>query len=615
MKKLFLLFAGWLGLSVMLSAEPAIYLVQLGTLGTPQWSEAAKVGKTLINLNNPVSDFSTWFNAASLAEGDQVWLAGGEYLITATITLKPGVSIYGSFTGTETAVGTRVIAASGKPWDFVDQTVLKGNNADIALFSGADNTNLTFLDGFLVTDFGATVNRGNAGAIGSKWVIKNCNFLGARLTISDAQILNSSFSGNDQILKGGAVDVILTGANLLIKGVTFENNKSTAQGGVINIASTSTGRIENCVFKGNSGLQGGAIGIVTTTESTDTIKISSCEFTGNSATVAGTSAFGSGALFMDNANSKVIIKNCTFAGNTTLRNGGAIGTNNGKLVVLNSVFRNNKAGNYGAAIHGNNAFECFIANSIFTNNEGNGILRLIHATSLGVYVYNSTFANNSASDNIATGGTLVAKIKNCIFFGNTKTFTGVNVESDYNATDAAFAIVGQDAHSKTGITAGNTFVLPTTFAGAPTTGEQSAESAAASWKLKAGSPAVDAGTLIEVATGEPAAVVWRNDLDIIGVARTMGGVPDIGAYELVQSGPTSVNKNEVGKLNVYPSLTLDVVNIETEVSAVHLFDLNGRNIGNWKNTRQIDISDRAAGIYILQLNHNGEVMNYRIVKK
>jgi hypothetical protein len=110
-------------------------------------------------------------------------------------------------------------------------------------------------------------------------------------------------------------------------------------------------------------------------------------------------------------------------------------------------------------------------------------------------------------------------------------------------------------------------------------------------------------------------VVWRNDTDIIGVARTNGGAPDIGAYELVQGSVGVFNEKINFQLRVYPTLTTGFIQIETEVSSVRVFDLNGRIIGRWTNTSQIDISERAAGIYLLQLNHEGQVMNYRIVKK
>jgi predicted outer membrane repeat protein len=619
MRKLLLLIMVCFSLTAFTQTR---YLVQLGTEGAVVWTDPAASGGTLVDLTVAAVDLNTWLTATAPVLGDQVWVAAGSYTLTAALAPGEGVHMYGSFVGTETSAAQRTKVAEGAAWEFVNPTSLTGAGVNLAAV-----TVPTDFDGFSFS--GVAV----MGTLSSNRIWRNCIVDGGRMSVNgNPQITNSIFK-NGIGAAGAALSITAPAEGLLIKSSRFENNASTGQGGAIMIQTgASIGRFEDLVFIGNSaaGNQGGGA-VYTNTQTisdVDSFKFINCLFLYNK--TIHTSGNG-GAVGLQNVSSKAVFENCTFIGNQTLNNGGAIHQNNGRAVFNNCIFRDNIAVNSGGAINAFNTYAAMITNSLITNNtSANFAIQLSNIGGRG-YIYNTTIANNTSGEAAVNFGvTPFAEIKNTLFFGNTAitTISSTVIDLDEtidtamvasnNAFDAEVPLNG-GANSITGITAENTFVLPSTFVGAPAGVDsiaQSAESAASNWSLKAGSPAVDAGTLIVISSiGENPMVIWRNDTDIIGIARTNGGAPDIGAYELVQ-GDVGVIKEKINaQLRVYPTLTTGFIQIETEVSSVRVFDLNGRIIGRWTNTNQIDISERAAGIYLLQLNHEGQVMNYRIVKK
>jgi predicted outer membrane repeat protein len=611
MRKLLLLFMVCFSLTAFTQTR---YLVQLGTEGAAVWTDPTASGGIIVDLTVAAVDLNTWLTTTAPVLGDQVWVAAGSYTLTAALAPGEGVNFYGSFAGTETSVAQRAKVSEGAAWDFVNPSALTGAGVNLAAV-----TVPTDFDGFSFSGVAAM------GTLSSNRIWRNCIVDGGRFaTVSGKpEIINSLFKNSAATAAGGVLNISASDIGLLIKSCRFENNSATGNGGAINVTGSSIGSFEDLIFIGNSAAgNGGAFFANTATAAADSFKFINCQFSYNR-TTTGTGI--GGAVCLNNANTKAVFESCTFIGNKSLFNSGAIHLGNGKAVFNNSIFRDNIAAAAGGAINAFNTFACLITNSVFTNNTGGtAVIQLSSGTGRG-YIYNSTIANNICGSAIVSlSGTPNTEIKNTLFYGNTAETPITSTAVDLNALQAsnnAFDVEVPEnggVNSISGITAGNTFALPSNFTGAPS-GEDSiaqvAESAAASWKLKLGSPAVDAGTMIEHSTGDPLVVVWRNDTDIIGVARTNGGAPDIGAYELVQGSVGVFNEKINFQLRVYPTLTTGFIQIETEVSSVRVFDLNGRIIGRWTNTSQIDISERAAGIYLLQLNHEGQVMNYRIMKK
>jgi hypothetical protein len=98
----------------------------------------------------------------------------------------------------------------------------------------------------------------------------------------------------------------------------------------------------------------------------------------------------------------LVVKNCTFSGNISPNNGGAI-MNYGLLDIQNSTFSSNSSG-YGAGIY-SDAGTITITNSTFSGNSssinGGGIY---NGGDTILNITNSTFAENDASNEYTAGG-------------------------------------------------------------------------------------------------------------------------------------------------------------------------------------------------------------------
>lgn len=590
-----------------LSAFSARYLINSSTTS---WADPTASGGTAVTLTGSLDE---WFNQDPmiLVAGDEVWLAAGTYTLLADLVLKDGVNLYGSFAGTETAVSGRAVGAD--PWLFTNQTIIDGG---FGLGTAPAATTATRVDGLKFT-YSAEFAM---GTVGTSYVIANCISEKGRIVITDAQLISSYFTGRSTSSPVQAH----TGANLLIKGCKFENNTSTGNGGGMVVSENtiepivSDGTIEDCIFTGNTAVQGGGMLVsVNTANGPDSVRIVNCQFLNNTGTH--TAAAG-GGLMITQANTRAIVDKCSFIGNTTptlnttATNGGqgsALAINFSKVDIRNSFFRENTSYK-NATIHGNNAFWVRISNCVIVNNyveaTGGSIILLAHNTSTGAEIYNTTIANNESKGTAINFGTVTTGriLKNNLVFGNGSTYnTTAIVTADFNAYDLTPPTnEGISSITLTGTSADH-FVLPTSFAGLPDGEVEKAASAAADWSIKRDSPAKDAGTDLSA---------FGIIKDILGVSRPRYAAFDIGAYEV--DYPTGEKNIQQNRLRVFPTITQGIINIEQEVKAIHLYDLNGRTVGKWFNTNQIDISSKPSGVYLLQLkNSDGKIMNYKIGKE
>ncbi|MDR1584705.1 MAG: hypothetical protein LBS07_00820, partial [Prevotellaceae bacterium] len=93
-----------------------------------------------------VGDGSSWTNAmgdiqAAITKAKEdganrkdVWVAGGNFTLTANIIMQDSINVYGSFAGTETSLEERAKVENGKAWEFVNPTILTGNGCRLASF-------------------------------------------------------------------------------------------------------------------------------------------------------------------------------------------------------------------------------------------------------------------------------------------------------------------------------------------------------------------------------------------------------------------------------------------------------------------------------------------------
>jgi len=113
---------------------------------------------------NGTGDGSSWANAAgniqtvvnASVSGDQVWIASGTYPLTATLTMKEGVNVYGGFLGNETDINNRHksdLNNNGiiEPWEFTNATILDGQNARRVLYQADAFDMGTTWDGITIT--------------------------------------------------------------------------------------------------------------------------------------------------------------------------------------------------------------------------------------------------------------------------------------------------------------------------------------------------------------------------------------------------------------------------------------------------------------------------------
>ena len=276
--------------------------------------------------------------------GDEVWVAAGTYVLTATLGAKEGVNIYGGFAGNETSIVDRSksdMDGNGKmeAWEFTNETILSGQ------FSNTENIICVITFGGYSARFkidtqfdGITVANGCIGIYGYGTItINNC-------IIRD----NNKTDGSDTGYWGGIN---------IVEG-TVSNSKITN-----NLAYLIPGRMN-----GYYSAKGGGI-------YNDGGTISNCVITNNTCQIQDnynrpTNSVDGGGIY----NNGGTIINCVVTGNTCIFNGSSTTSCSG-----GGIFNY-----YGT-----------VANCLVTNNSRGGIYNLNYSSSLA-YVYCSTVENNSS---------------------------------------------------------------------------------------------------------------------------------------------------------------------------------------------------------------------------
>lgn len=245
-----------------------------------------------------------WNDAGSLkaminasATGDEVWVMQGNYQPVAgtAFSMKAGVKIYGSFSGTESVLSDRIIGTAT-----TDSSRLIGNGNGVIINSnnGLDPTAL--LDGFFITG-GFAAHGGGMYNLNSSPTIKHCIFSGniagqasfgseangggmynsgATVTISDCVFRGNKAGINGIQGIGGAI--CNEGAAAIINNCVFSGNNAGGNtikmGGAI--AATGDLQMVNCIFIGNIAGRGGAV--YSSPATSITSNIINCSFSGNS---------------------------------------------------------------------------------------------------------------------------------------------------------------------------------------------------------------------------------------------------------------------------------------------------------------------------------------------
>jgi len=332
-----------------------LFIVSVCCISTLQ----AQVTRYIVQGGKGLKDGSSWQNASGdiqavidMAQpGDALWVAKGSYYGPSSLNfnfrLKEGVSVYGGFAGTETAIDQRNLSAN--------ITTLLGGYSSINenIVSGENISGQTVIDGFLLTPFNPNAYCRGMYLINSSPVIRNCSFVhciaysatathngyGSGICMedqSDPQIINCRFESNEALNYGGAVYVANSAPQF--DNCSFINNKTSSRGGgAYNTASSAT--YTHCIFQGN-------------------------QTTSLSANLGGGICFtGGGSPNLDN---------CLFTNNQAGTAGAAIGCFEATLSITGCTITGNPAGNAtgGAAIYYSATAGSMltISNSIIWNN-------------------------------------------------------------------------------------------------------------------------------------------------------------------------------------------------------------------------------------------------------
>lgn len=371
-------------------------LALIGLFSITSYSQIIFVNKDAVGLD----DGTNWENAYKSLDfatkntiTGEIWVALGTYYPETdrmgeipsnsrrkSFVLKPNVSLYGGFNGTETSREQRnynqnitiLSGELGNPNSLLD-------NSFHVIEQGTSQTNAeTIIDGFTIRDGYTAINGYGGGGLDiyDFFIMRNC-ILENNYSLSDGGAIRSSYSNaiiednifrNNHAFQGGAIALI--GSDALIKNNVFYNNvcddingnSSTSNaGGALHVTAYSSPIITDNIFQGNyAKVQGGAVDL--------------------------------------ESNYSVVFQNNILFENSS-EDGGALYIDGGGKYLFNNVFAKNTASHDGGAIYLDyvNTLEC-INNTIVDNTAdhyGGGIM----TSGAGINMVNTILYGNTSFDN------------------------------------------------------------------------------------------------------------------------------------------------------------------------------------------------------------------------
>ncbi len=299
---------------------------------------------------------------------------------------------------------------------FVTGTVIDMENVEFTGNTCGYRGGALYVKGGTVTG-GKCVFTGNkAGSRGGAILIAG----GGSLTLVSDDKEYAKFSGNSaENGSGNGSAINITGrdeeggGSVNITGYTFDDHTAVYGGAIQVKAGTddlkNTLTLTDCVVKNSTATgAGGAV----FAEANTVITLKNSAFTSNKHTVD--TRYGGGAVYVQEK-SVVTCDGCTFDGNTTVGNGGAVSVGSAGTVFTDkgSVFRNNSAARLGGAVYINTSADFGEANdtaadgavtSLFENNsaaDGGAVYVVSGAVNFHGYTFNKNHAVKGGAVSLA----------------------------------------------------------------------------------------------------------------------------------------------------------------------------------------------------------------------
>lgn len=432
-------------------------IVPLGSQGEVfKWTAQVIGNRFFVNDDaTGANDGTSWENAftdlqsalAIAQEGDQIWVAEGTYLPgpdpASTFLIDKNIQLYGGFNGTEATLAERgnpaehptILSGDVNGDDVVDDFVnFKTDNVMHVMRVTSDVSNEALIDGFTIEGghadglgTGEPKSGGGIYSIGGP-TIRNCTFeqnfatefggaIGQGNNSSAPLVLDNCIFQNNRAFEGLAVHLTL--ASFEVNNCTFKNNTNeNGNAGGLYLLNPRGGKVKNSVFKENvTNMVGGMIAWNQASANLGNvfIEVLDCTFENNVSLFDGFDQGGGGLIFVTGAdNSRHVAKRCSFIGNTSNANGGAMclqfntTSENASMLIDSCYFFQNITKNNGSAV--------------YTAIMGKTVdLELSRCE----FIQNTTELYSSAVDFWGTNGaTGDALIDNCIFENNTSGYSG-----------------------------------------------------------------------------------------------------------------------------------------------------------------------------------------------